>query len=445
MQNKILIVDFGSPHVHNISQIIRHWGAYTEIVSSQDIIHFTPEIKGMIFLGNSKIDSINLDSIEIPVLGIEMGAWILASSCEAQLSPNIIEVSNTDISQNWILVKHRNHPLLIGIEHSHLINCKRIRNIINVENLSINQNGMGTSFKISGKPFYGIQFWPDKTNLIWKNFLHLCKIQLNWNMNYFLSIVKTELIKKIDQENILIPYSGGLRSTILLKLLSQILPSNQLKVIYIKTGLERLNDYTPIWNNISISQIDKTQECLKAIHTLDNKHSNTIWNIIINSYCYKYHYIIDTKIINSYDKQWDIDSNIQILQPFRFLYRSELKKMGEILRIDKKILNQHPFPPEGFANRIVGKISIKKITLLQAIDYYWIRFLQEEYYYNQIYSAGASWLSDNIISLWAWDYENKPASISIDLISQIVSKINNEIHLTEIELVYSLIPNSKLS
>ena len=439
MQNKILLIDFGYPFISNIAQIIRYWGAFSEIVNSQDMIHFTPEIKGIIFLGNTKTDSLNLNSIEVPILGIEQGAWILATSCEALLSPSIIEINEKDISQNWILVKPRDHPLLIGLNHSHLINCKRIRNINNVENLCINQKGMTTAFQIFGKPFYGLQFWPDKNNLIWKNFLHLCKFPLEWNMHYFLSQVKKELIYKIGTKTVLIPYSGGLRSTILLYLLSQTLPPNQIKAVSIKTGLSRLNDHPQTWNNISITEIDKTKECLEVVNTLDETNRiDGIWNIIINSCHCEYHYLLDSKLIDSYDKTWEIGRDVQILQPFSFLYRNELKELGRILGVNDKILNQHPFPPEGFVSRIVGEITTTKITLLQAIDYYWIRFLQEEYYYNQIYSAGASWLSDTIISLWAWDEEDKMATISMDLILKIVLKIKDELNLNDVELVYSL-------
>ena len=52
---------------------------------------------------------------------------------------------------------------------------------------------------------------------------------------------------------------------------------------------------------------------------------------------------------------------LDVLEPLRELYKDEVRKVGEILKIPKKILMRHPFPGPGLAVRIIGEVTPKKI------------------------------------------------------------------------------------
>ena len=80
---------------------------------------------------------------------------------------------------------------------------------------------------------------------------------------------------------------------------------------------------------------------------------------------------------------------LNIIEPLRELFKDEVRKLGSKLKIDSNLLQRHPFPGPGLAIRIPGKITNKKINLLQEIDYIYISYLKEKKLYNKIWQAFA--------------------------------------------------------
>jgi GMP synthase (glutamine-hydrolysing) len=59
---------------------------------------------------------------------------------------------------------------------------------------------------------------------------------------------------------------------------------------------------------------------------------------------------------------------LEVIEPLKFLFKDEVRKVGLELGIDEHIVYRHPFPGPGLAVRILGEVSRERVTLLQEAD-----------------------------------------------------------------------------
>lgn len=80
--------------------------------------------------------------------------------------------------------------------------------------------------------------------------------------------------------------------------------------------------------------------------------------------------------------------HLELVEPLRFLFKDEVRRVGRELGIPDDLLNRHPFPGPGLAIRILGEITPEKVQLLQDADDRYIKGLKEFNLYNQVWQAG---------------------------------------------------------
>jgi GMP synthase (glutamine-hydrolysing) len=81
--------------------------------------------------------------------------------------------------------------------------------------------------------------------------------------------------------------------------------------------------------------------------------------------------------------------HLELVEPLRYLFKDEVRKVGRELGIPADLLNRHPFPGPGLAIRILGEITPDKVALLQEADYRYTTALKEHKLYDQVWQAGA--------------------------------------------------------
>jgi GMP synthase (glutamine-hydrolysing) len=81
--------------------------------------------------------------------------------------------------------------------------------------------------------------------------------------------------------------------------------------------------------------------------------------------------------------------HLELVEPLRYLFKDEVRKVGHELGIPDDLLNRHPFPGPGLAIRILGEITPDKVELLQNADDIYIKGLKQHNLYNQVWQAGA--------------------------------------------------------
>jgi GMP synthase (glutamine-hydrolysing) len=80
---------------------------------------------------------------------------------------------------------------------------------------------------------------------------------------------------------------------------------------------------------------------------------------------------------------------LKLVEPLRFLFKDEVRRVGQELGIPDDLLFRHPFPGPGLAIRILGEITPEKVDLLQQADHIYIQLLKKYGLYNQVWQAGA--------------------------------------------------------
>jgi GMP synthase (glutamine-hydrolysing) len=83
---------------------------------------------------------------------------------------------------------------------------------------------------------------------------------------------------------------------------------------------------------------------------------------------------------------------LELVEPLKFLFKDEVRKLGLELNLNKEIISRHPFPGPGLAIRMPGIITKDKIEILKEADDYFIRGLKEYGLYDKIWQAYAALL-----------------------------------------------------
>ena len=83
---------------------------------------------------------------------------------------------------------------------------------------------------------------------------------------------------------------------------------------------------------------------------------------------------------------------LKLVEPLKFLFKDEVRKLGLELNLSKEIISRHPFPGPGLAIRMPGIITKQKISILKEADYYFIKALRDNGLYDKIWQAYAALL-----------------------------------------------------
>ena len=81
--------------------------------------------------------------------------------------------------------------------------------------------------------------------------------------------------------------------------------------------------------------------------------------------------------------------HLQLVEPLRFLFKDEVRKVGLELGIAEDMINRHPFPGPGLAIRILGEVTEEKVHLLQRADDIYVKALKKYNLYATVWQAGA--------------------------------------------------------
>jgi GMP synthase (glutamine-hydrolysing) len=81
--------------------------------------------------------------------------------------------------------------------------------------------------------------------------------------------------------------------------------------------------------------------------------------------------------------------HLELVEPLRYLFKDEVRKVGKELGIPDDMLQRHPFPGPGLAIRILGEVTEEKVRLLQEADHVYIQGLKDRNLYAGVWQAGA--------------------------------------------------------
>ncbi len=432
IHEKILILDFGSQYTQLIARRIRENSVYSEIVphniSIEKIKAHNP--KGIILSGGPAsaytTDAPQCDkeifTLNIPILGIcygmQIGCQLLGSEVTSSTKR---EYGKTDckIHDHSNLFNSLRDDITVWMSHGDQITRISDQFIP----LASTTNTPFAAIKHSSSNFYGLQFHPEVTHTpdgtkILCNFIYeICNCIGEWKTSSFIDEAITNIRKQVKDKNVVCALSGGVDSTVVAAIINKAIGS-QLSCIFVDTGLLRYKEADNIckmfkenFNNLDFKCVDASERFLKKLENVTDpeKKRKIIGHEFIAIFKEEAERIKDVDFLAQGTLYPDVIESIpahggptasikshhnvgglpeklglDLVEPLRFLFKDEVRKLGLELKLPEEIIWQHPFPGPGLAVRILGDITKERLEVLRDADKIVIDVLKNDGLYRKV-------------------------------------------------------------
>lgn len=433
MQQKILILDFGSQYTQLIARRIRELNVYCEIHPYNKYPAIDESVKGVILSGSPfsvrdpKAPIPNLLNIKgkLPLLGICYGAQHLAHCFGGKvMASNKREYGRANLSfVNSNNALFRNISLNSQVWMSHGDTIEEIPN--HYQLIASTSDVKNAAYSIEGEVSFGIQFHPEvyhstEGKTLLQNFVvDICKCSQNWTPNSFVETSIENLRKQIGDEKVILGLSGGVDSTVAAMLLHKAIGKN-LYCIFVDNGLLRKNEFHAVLEQyktlgLNVKGVDAGKRFLSRLSGITDPETKrkTIGNTFVDVFDEESHKIegakwlgqgtiypdvIESSSANGPSQTIKSHHNVgglpeymklKIVEPLRLLFKDEVRRVGKSMGLDKQFIDRHPFPGPGLAIRILEDITEEKVRILQEVDDIYINGLKEHGLYDKVWQAGA--------------------------------------------------------
>jgi len=433
MQEKILILDFGSQYTQLIARRVRELNVYCEIHPFNHMPELDSSVKGVILSGapysvlDEDAPQPELDEIRgtYPLLGVCYGAQWLAKNGGGEVMPSSIrEYGRANLSYvNNDSVLFKGVPLDSQVWMSHGDTIKSLPD--SYEIVASTKDVEVAGYKIAGETTYAIQFHPEvyhskdgKTLL--QNFVdNICNCSRDWTPDSFVESTVAELKAKLGEDKVVLGLSGGVDSTVAAILLSKAI-GDKLHGIFVDNGLLRKNEFESVLEQykglgLNVKGVNASDQFMDALAGIDDpeKKRKAIGKVFIDVFDQEAHLIEDVKWLGQGTIYPDVIESVSVkgpsatikshhnvgglpdymklsvVEPLKTLFKDEVRRVGRAMGLSQDLLGRHPFPGPGLAIRILGDITREKVRILQEVDHIWIQGLKDDGLYDDVWQAGA--------------------------------------------------------
>jgi GMP synthase (glutamine-hydrolysing) len=426
--DKVLVLDFGSQYTQLITRVLREQSVYSIQLpwhtDPAQIINLHP--KGIILSGGpSSIYDPGapqlpdyLLNLQIPMLGICYGMQALAD----QLGGKVLAAESREYGHTVLLVDEQNQLLPEGQHQVWMSHGDRIEKLPpGFKILGRTENSPTAAMGDPARRIYGVQFHPEVkhtpigTELL-RNFLfQICDATPSWTPDSIINQTINRVKEEVGSDRAIAAVSGGVDSTVAATIVHQAI-GDQLDAVFVDTGLLRKNESQRIIGalkdslQIKLHFMNAAEQFFDDLKTITDPEQKriVIGNRFIRIFESKAKALGNPKFLvqgtiypdvvesASLDRQetgtikthhnvggLPSDLEFKLIEPLRYLFKDEVRKIGDSLGIPKELIWRQPFPGPGLAIRCLGEVTPERIGILQAADEIFLEELSEAKLLNE--------------------------------------------------------------
>jgi GMP synthase (glutamine-hydrolysing) len=492
MSETLVILDFGSQYTQLIARRVREQKVFCKIVPYstpfEEIMKNDP--KGIILSGSpanvystkAPLPDKRIFATGLPIFGICYGLQLIAHFFNGKVHKSKErEYGNAELilDKSDALMKGLPKKMQVWMSHGDKLDelPKGFVRYAHTKNAPVAAIGDPK------RKIYGVQFHPEVVHSplgskLISNFLfNVCKFQGDWTPKSFVEESVKQIRKQVGKEKVILGLSGGVDSSVAAVLLHKAI-GKQLHCIFVDNGLLRANEAemvrTTFKNHFKINLhfVDASKVFLKALEGVTNpekkrkiigrvfievfqREANKIGKVGFLAQGTLYPDVIEsvsvhggpTSTIKSHHNVGGLPKKMKfkLVEPFRELFKDEVREVGRILKLADEIIDRHPFPGPGLAVRILGKITKDRLDVLKKADAIMIEEIKQGGIYNDIWQALTVLLPIKSVGVMGDErtYENAVAvravtsldgmtadwaQIPNSILARISNRIINEVH-----------------
>ena len=430
MQQKIIILDFGSQTTQLIGRRVRELDTFCEILPYNKFPKEDPSVIGVILSGSpfsvydKEAFKIDLDEIrgKYPILGICYGAQFMSYT----LGGNVEPAGTREYGRANLASFDKENPLFKGFEEhsqvwmSHGDTITKLPEGFKV--IASTDKVVNAAYQAEGEPLWGVQFHPEvfhsvQGTLLLKNFVvDICGSKQDWSAASFVDTTVAELKAQLGDDRVILGLSGGVDSSVAAVLLNKAIGKN-LTCIFVDHGMLRKNEFKNVlhdyeWLGLNVIGVDASAKFFKDLEgvTDPEQKRKIIGRDFVEVFDVEARKITDAKwlaqgtiypdrieslnitgkTIKSHHNVGGLpeEMHLQLCEPLKWLFKDEVRRVGRQMGMPEHLITRHPFPGPGLAVRILGDITPEKVRVLQDADDIFIQGLRDWGLYDQVWQAG---------------------------------------------------------
>ncbi|AFZ65815.1 glutamine-hydrolyzing GMP synthase [Deinococcus peraridilitoris] len=425
----LVILDFGSQYTRLIARRFRELGAYSVILPGNAPLERIQQENpvGLVLSGgpSSVYDpgaprpADGVLDLDVPVLGICYGMQYLAMAAGGTVE----RAGKREYGKAELAEYHGD--LFDGVAGefvawmSHSDSVTRLPS--GYEVVATTSDTPVTAIENRAARRYGVQFHPEvvhtpKGGALLSNFLDSCAAARDWTAAHIVDELVAQVQEQVGEGRVLLGISGGVDSSTLALLLARAV-GERLTAVFIDHGLLRLGEREQVEHalrplGVNLVTVDASEVFLSALAGVGDPEEKRkiIGREFIRAFEREarihgpfdflaqgtlYPDVIESAggegaaNIKSHHNVGGLPADLQfkLVEPFRTLFKDEVREIALLLGLPEEIRTRHPFPGPGLAIRILGDITREKIDILQRVDDIFISALREFGLYDQAWQA----------------------------------------------------------
>ena len=448
MQQKIIILDFGSQTTQLIGRRVRELDTFCEIFPYNKFPQNDEGIIGVILSG-SPLSVYDKDAFRVdfsqfvgkyPVLGICYGAQLMAYCGGGKVEP----AGSREYGRAHLKQFDDTDPLFKGFEKDSQVWMSHGDTITALPTgyhcIASTEDVKYAAYANSEQRIWAVQYHPEVHHSLQgfqllKNFVvDICGSRQEWSAASFVETTVRELQEQLGDDRVILGLSGGVDSSVCATLLNRAI-GNNLTCIFVDHGMLRKNEFNKVMeaykglglNVIGVDASEKFFRDLRGVEDpeqkrkiigrdfvevfdaeakkiVNSKSSNSKCRWLAQGTIYPDRIEslnITGKIIKSHHNVGGLpeEMHLQLCEPLKWLFKDEVRRVGRQLGMPERLIKRHPFPGPGLAVRILGEITPENVRVLQEADDIYIEAMHNyicedgQTLYDKVWQAGAILLS----------------------------------------------------